>query len=121
MRSDVRELLHVADIFVFPTLTEGLPLTLLEAAAVGKPCVASDIPPDRETIQNGNTGLLVKSGGPKKLNELILYLVRNEDRKKHFGTAAKQFVEKKFNHSHLVHLLEELYLRTYRQVIQKLQ
>lgn len=121
MRKDTKELLHASDVFVFPTLSEGLPLTLLEAAAVGKPCVASDIPPNREIIENGKTGLLVKPRDSRNLKELILYLVKNEDRRKYFGAAAKQFVEKKFNPFHLVHLLEELYLRTYHQAAQELQ
>lgn len=58
-RGDIRELLALCDLYLFPTKCEGLPLTILEAMAMGKPCVASRIGPIEEIIDDGRTGYLV--------------------------------------------------------------
>jgi glycosyltransferase involved in cell wall biosynthesis len=63
---DVIGWLDAADGFVFPSLSEGLPLALLEAMAMGKPCVASRIAPHEEIITDWGSGLLVapRDAGP---------------------------------------------------------
>ena len=58
-RNDVRQLLQDSDAFVFPSLYEGCPNALLEALAMGLPCVASDIEPVAEVTQGGELASLV--------------------------------------------------------------
>jgi glycosyltransferase involved in cell wall biosynthesis len=58
-RRDTAALLHCADVFVLPSLVEGLPLSVLEAMAAGVPVVATDIPGTREAVEHDVTGLLV--------------------------------------------------------------
>jgi glycosyltransferase involved in cell wall biosynthesis len=58
-RLDVPSLLHRMKIMVLSTKNEGLPISLLEAMAAGCTCIASDIPPNRFTLDDGNAGLLV--------------------------------------------------------------
>lgn len=58
-RSDIKELLKVSDIFLFTTLQEGLPRSMMEAMASGLPCVVSDIRGNRDLISDGNGGYLV--------------------------------------------------------------
>jgi glycosyltransferase involved in cell wall biosynthesis len=58
-RRDVGALLQAADLFVFPSLFEGLPVALVEAAAVGVACVASDIPQNREVLEGCSASVLV--------------------------------------------------------------
>lgn len=70
-RRDVLALLDAADAFVFPSLSEGLPLALLEAMAMGKPCVASRIAPHQEMIEHGHSGLLVAARDPLGLAEAM--------------------------------------------------
>lgn len=68
-RSDIREILHCADAFVFPSLQEGLPVALMEAMAAGLPCIASRI--------RGNVDLLPESTllfDPRNTNELAGFM-----------------------------------------------
>lgn len=60
-----------ADCFVLPSRREGLSNALLEAMAVGLPCIANDIPPNREVLEDGLGGVLVPVGDVKALTEAI--------------------------------------------------
>lgn len=73
--SDVRDFLAACDIFVMPSLAEGQPLALLEAMAMGKPVVASDIPGINGTAAAGREALLVPPAEPAALAEAVLKLV----------------------------------------------
>lgn len=70
-RRDVPALLAVADLFVFPSRTEGLPNALLEAMSVGVPVVTTDVPGCRDLIEHGQTGLLVPYGDAHALARAI--------------------------------------------------
>lgn len=74
-RSDVNELLKISNIFLFTSLQEGLPRSLMEAMASGLPCVVSDIRGNRDLIIEGKGGYLVKKNDvneyAKRINELI--------------------------------------------------
>lgn len=74
-RSDVNELLKISNIFLFTSLQEGLPRSLMEAMASGLPCVISDIRGNRDLIIEGKGGYLVKRNDideyAKRINELI--------------------------------------------------
>lgn len=66
-RDDARELLDAADVFVLPSLHEGMPLVLLEAMAAGVPVVATRVVGTTEVVQDGVTGLLVPPADPGAL------------------------------------------------------
>lgn len=59
-RSDVKDLLLMADVYVMPSIREGLSRSLMEAMACGLPCVVSDIRGNRDLIDNGQGGFLCK-------------------------------------------------------------
>lgn len=63
-RPDAQELLPVFDVFVMPSLWEGMSLALMEAMAAGRPVVATDVPGNRALVRDGETGLLVVAGDP---------------------------------------------------------
>jgi glycosyltransferase involved in cell wall biosynthesis len=63
--------LAACDIFVLPSLAEGLPGALIEAMAAGLPCIATDIPGNRELVCDGETGSLVPVGSPEALAHAI--------------------------------------------------
>ena len=58
-RKDIPEILSQSDIFVFPSLREGLPVSLMEAMASGLPCIVSDIRGNKDLIDNGKGGYLI--------------------------------------------------------------
>ena len=70
-RDDIPELLASCDLFVLPSLFEGLPLVVLEAMAAGKPLVASAIGGTSEAVVHGETGLLVPPADPEALSTAI--------------------------------------------------
>jgi glycosyltransferase involved in cell wall biosynthesis len=76
-RSDVAELLSLMEVFILPSLSEGLPLSLLEAQAAGKPVVASRVGGNPEVVENGKTGFLVPPSEPDMLAERIVQLLEN--------------------------------------------
>lgn len=65
-RSDMAELLKMSDVFVFPSYREGLAIAVLEAMAVGLPCVVSDIRGNRDLIREKKGGYLIKSYNVEK-------------------------------------------------------
>ena len=74
-RRDIGELCSKADVFLFPSLQEGLPVALMEAMAAGLPVVASDIRGNRDLIVHGKGGLLVEphdvAGFTRAISELL--------------------------------------------------
>jgi glycosyltransferase involved in cell wall biosynthesis len=73
-RQDLLKLLRASDLFVLPSLSEGLPGALLEAMALGKPCVASRVNAIPEVVRDRETGLLVAPGDSRALAEAITEL-----------------------------------------------
>jgi glycosyltransferase involved in cell wall biosynthesis len=112
-RDDVRELLEVADIFVFPSLFEGCPNALLEAMAAGKPCIGSRIRPIEEVMEDGVTGILVPALSPQKMAEAIIKLASSSrEEAAQMGERAKAWARQQFTVRVAVEKLGELYQKT---------
>jgi glycosyltransferase involved in cell wall biosynthesis len=71
-RRDVRRLLAASDVFVLPSLTEAMPMALLEAMAAGIPCVATRVGSVPEILGGGENGILVEPGDPHPLAQSLL-------------------------------------------------
>jgi len=71
-RTDVDALYGIMDLFVLPSLWEGLPTVIMESMASGVPVVATDIPGSRDLVQPGQTGWLARPGDPASLAAAIL-------------------------------------------------
>lgn len=87
--SELGELMSEADIVVLPSLTEGLPLTLIEAMAFGKPILATRAGGIPERIRNEENGLLVEPGSSDALADGILRLAREPALRSRLGAAAR--------------------------------
>lgn len=90
------EIFAAIDIYVQPSLFEGLPRTLLDAMYYGKPVIASDINGNSEAVVSGVNGILVPSANVTALVEAIKTLVRNVKYREALGLAATQFVRENF-------------------------
>jgi 1,4-alpha-glucan branching enzyme len=89
---DVAPLLRQADILVRPSLTEGLPLGILEAMASGVSVIASDIAGNRDLIRHGDNGLLVPPNDSSALAQAIRALLEDTSRRKKLAGSAMQTV-----------------------------
>lgn len=111
-RDDVGAILKAADVFVFPSYTEGMPNALLEAMAAGLPVVASDILACRAVITHERTGLLVSVRNSKALADAILRLFADPEAAARLGEAARQHVRDALRIEACFDAYETLYRRT---------
>ena len=109
-RADAFDLMTVFDVFVLPSLWEGLPLVLIEAAGLGKPIVATDIDGSREIIRDGDTGLLVPPADPEALAGAILRLAGDADLRRRLAEKARTEIPPAFSLKGMVARTERLYL-----------
>jgi glycosyltransferase involved in cell wall biosynthesis len=95
---DVRPFIEQADCVVLPSYREGLPRTLVEGSAMGKPLVATDVPGVRDVIDEGVTGFLCKVRSARSLADAMLKMVRlpRGEREK-MGAAGRLKVEREFS------------------------
>lgn len=91
-RGEVPALLSAADLFVLPSLDEGLPLALLEAMGSGLPVIASDVGSVASVVRDGETGLLVAPGDSRALARAFASLLRDPKLARTLGAAAQQLV-----------------------------
>lgn len=100
-----------AHIAVLPSRREGLPKSLLEAAACGRPMVATDVPGCREVAIANETGILVPTDDPAALAAAIATLAQAPDTRARFGAAARRLAEGRFAADAIGRAVTALYLR----------
>jgi glycosyltransferase involved in cell wall biosynthesis len=110
--TNVPALLATAGLFVLPSRTEGISLTLLEAMATGLPVVATRVGGTPEVISQPNLGTLVPPSDPIELAHAIVALRRNADRARDMGRDARRHVEQHFSVHKMVAAYESLYCST---------
>jgi len=108
-KPDVSDYLAATDIFVLPSLTEGLPLALLEAMAAGKPVVASDVGGIPTVIGDKKEGLLVRPKDPVALKEAITVLINDKDLAKRLTANAMELAGRRFSVEKMAKSYEETY------------
>jgi glycosyltransferase involved in cell wall biosynthesis len=96
VQQDVMPILHAIDLFVLPSRTEGLPITILEAMAAGRPVVATTVGGIPELVRHGETGLLVPPKDPQRLAEAMLALLHGQTSARAMGTAGRALVAASF-------------------------
>lgn len=110
MRFDIPELLAIMDLFVLPSLHEGISITLLEAMASRLPVIATNVGGNPEVVLNGKTGILVPHSNPEALAKEIIALLKDEQTRKNYGIYGQQVVQKNFSLEEMVNNHEELYI-----------
>lgn len=105
----VPKALSAMDIFVLPSLKEGLGLSLMEAMAAGKPVIGSDIGGIRSLIQDGVNGLLVKAGDSCAIAAAILDLLGSPQKRERMGVEASNFIRQNFSLEQMIVETERFY------------
>ncbi len=109
--TDIAAVWRRAHIAVLPSYREGLPKALLEAAACGRPLVATDVPGCREVVRDGETGLLVPARGVVPLADALQRLAGDRALRQRLGANARRLVETRFAEPEVVDQTLGLYRR----------
>ncbi|GBE57312.1 alpha-D-kanosaminyltransferase [bacterium BMS3Abin01] len=108
-REDAVSIIAASDLFVLPSLSEGLALTLLEAAMTSTAMIATDVGGNPDVVRPGETGLLVPPRDPEALAAAIVDLLRDDSRRAEMGAAARRLWEREFTVGRMVDSIEALY------------
>jgi glycosyltransferase involved in cell wall biosynthesis len=108
-RGDVADLLPHFEIFVMASLSEGLPLSILEAMACARPVVATGVGDIPGTVQDGVSGVIVPPGRPEGLAAALSGLLTSSARAAAFGHAGRLAAERRFSFRSTVQQYEALY------------
>lgn len=108
---DVAEVLGRASMFVLPSRTEGISLTLLEAMSRGLPVIATRVGGTIEVIEEGRSGVMMAAGSPTELAAAMLRVYRDPARAAEMGRAAYERVAAHFDVRGMVKKYEDCYLR----------
>jgi glycosyltransferase involved in cell wall biosynthesis len=108
-RNDVPALLAACDVFVLPSLYEGLPISVLEAMAARRPVVATAIGGTDEAVVNGQTGLLVPPADPTSLAAAIGRVLRDAELRSRLGDAGRARVAERFSANDMVRRVMDVY------------
>ena len=113
--SDMRELIGLSDIVVFPSYREGKPKFLLEAASMGKPIITTDVPGCRDVVENEKNGILVPIKDIESLFNAVIKLINNPELRRKMGEKSRKKAKKEFDEKILI----EQTLKVYKQLIQQ--
>lgn len=115
-REDIAELLSLMDIFVFPSLWEGMSLALLEAMACGLPVISTDVHGAVDLIGNNQRGILVQRKDVQGLVDAIRYLVSDPNKAKRMGEEARELIGKNYTLEKQVERIQGLYISIWLSV-----
>jgi glycosyltransferase involved in cell wall biosynthesis len=110
-RDDVQRLLPAFDVFVLPSVSEGMSNTLLEAMAAGVPAVASEVGGNGEIVRDGIEGILFPSADQEALQAALGRLVDDAATRRAMGAAARERAQSAFDLKVMVGRYERLYER----------
>ncbi len=119
-RQDVPDVLASADIYVLPSLWEGLPIGLLEAMSMQKAIIASNVDGTSEIIENNVNGILVQTDELiENTANAIVSLCKNKTLRQAYQQKAKETIAEKFNASTMTRQIEQLYLDVFKNKANK--
>jgi glycosyltransferase involved in cell wall biosynthesis len=110
-RSDAEELYPIMDVFVLPSHREGLGIATLEASAMEKPVIVSNVGGCPETVENGKTGILVSVKDPNELSKAIIYIFENPEKAQKMGKEGRKKIIREFDENLVFERLVEEYKR----------
>lgn len=114
-RTDIHEVIQLFDIYVLPSLWEGLPLVLPEAQAAKRPIIATSVGGTPKVIEDGRNGLLVPPKDPDRLAEAIKELLESPAKRKTFANSGHETFLEKFS----LEMSVKEYLEEYKAMLNK--
>ncbi|MCK4262308.1 glycosyltransferase [bacterium] len=114
LRQDIKEIMALLDVFILPSLWEGMPNVLLEAMALGKPIVATRVGGVEELIEDGVSGALVPPADEEALAGAVIHILARPDKGRGLGKVARKEAERRFPVEDMVGETEKLYGRLLR-------
>jgi sugar transferase (PEP-CTERM/EpsH1 system associated) len=114
-RDDIPEMLQGLDLFLLPSLREGISNTILEAMATGLPVIATNVGGNPELVEHGKTGMLVPPADPVAMAEAIQEYLRAPNKLAEHGQAGRNRVEAEFSIESMVNG----YMTVYESVLKE--
>ena len=108
-RADMPEVYRQANVVCLPSYREGMPRALLEAAAVGRAIVTTDVPGCRDAVANGRIGRLVPVKDSKALAAVLAELIASPAERKRWGQLASTHAQANFSEDRVLAAHLELY------------
>lgn len=108
-RSDIADILANANVMVLPSYREGLPKSLIEAAAIGRPIITTDTVGCRECVDDEVNGFLVPVQDSEKLAQSMIKLLNDADLREKMGDASRKKAEQEFSIRSVLDKTFELY------------
>ena len=108
-RSNIGELLSVVDVFLLPSLMEGLPMALLEAMACGKAVIVSRVGENAHVVENNMSGIIVEPSDVAGLADAMQLMLKRDDLRNEFGQQARKTVKKKYSSDVMTYNYCQLY------------
>lgn len=107
--NDVKELLVSSNIVVLPSYREGLPKSLIEACAIGRAIVTTDVPGCNEVVENLWNGLLIKKGSVVEMVEALEILIKDNVLRLEMGKRGRKLAEQKFSIENVINKTFHIY------------
>lgn len=108
-RTDLQSIMHDIDIFMLPSLTEGLPNVALEAFAARKPIVATRVGGTPEVVQDGVSGFLTEPDEPEVMARHVLTLIDDPSLRHRMGNAGYEYIKEQFSFNAQTAAYDQLY------------
>ena len=107
-RTDIIEICKCSDIFVFPSIQEGLPVALMEAMACGLPCIASNIRGNNDLITNTTNGILTRPKKVEDYEKALVYLIKEVELRKEMSENNINYI-KTYSFSNVRDIMKKIY------------
>jgi glycosyltransferase involved in cell wall biosynthesis len=108
-RSDIAQFMRYFDIFVLPSIAEGIPNTILEAMATGLPIIATDVGGNPELVSNEINGTLIPASNPEVMAETLLDYVNDSEKRQRHGEQSRQRALSEFSLATMVSRYQGVY------------
>ena len=94
---DVRPYIENCSVFILPSYREGVPMSIMEALAVGRPIITTNVPGCKETVINQYNGFIIEKENVDQMFEKIKWFIENTDELELYGLNSRKFAEQKFD------------------------